>query len=119
VAKEVQGVDAEVFFRRFLPLCCREETNNMRAFILGLIGNILLIVVLLVPAWSQQANSHTPRPGSINYVEGQASVGAEPLDPNAIGSVDLAKDQFLTTQAGKVEVLLTPGIFLRALITAQ
>ena len=69
--------------------------------------------MLLVPAWSQQPNSHTPRPGSINYVEGQASVGTEPVDPNSIGSVDLAKGQSLTTQAGKVEVLLTPGVFLR------
>jgi hypothetical protein len=31
----------------------------------------------------------------------------------AVGSVVLEKDQLLTTQVGKVEVLLTPGVFLR------
>jgi hypothetical protein len=84
----------------------------LRIFSIDLIGDIFLIM-LTVPGWSQQPNSHAPRPGSINYVEGQASIGVELLSPTAIGSIDLAKDQVLTTQAGKVEVLLTPGVFLR------
>jgi hypothetical protein len=52
-------------------------------------------------------------PGSINYVEGQASIGGETLNPKSIGSIELEKGQSLTTQAGKVEILLTPGVFLR------
>ncbi|MGD1091069.1 MAG: FecR domain-containing protein [Bryobacteraceae bacterium] len=68
-------------------------------------------LVLIVPAWSQTPGP--PQPGSINYVEGQASIGTNSLTPGSIGSVVLAKDQILTTQAGKVEVLLTPGVFLR------
>jgi len=54
-----------------------------------------------------------PRPGSINYLEGQVSIETTSLAPNAVGSVVLEKDQTLTTQAGKVEILLTPGVFLR------
>jgi hypothetical protein len=54
-----------------------------------------------------------PRPGSVNYVEGQASIGTIPVIPAAIASLALEKDETLTTQAGKVEILLTPGVFLR------
>jgi FecR-like protein len=71
----------------------------------------LWALVLSAPAWSQTPGP--PRPGSINYVEGQASIGISALAPGAVGSVVLEKDQLLTTQAGKVEVLLTPGVFLR------
>ena len=58
------------------------------------------------------------RPGTVNYVEGQATVGtngsSEALSEKSSGSVELASGQVLTTQQdGKVEVLLTPGILLR------
>ena len=65
------------------------------------------------PPPAQTQNSHPARPGSINYVEGQASIGGETVNPNSVGSVELGKGQSLTTQAGKVEILLTPGVFLR------
>jgi hypothetical protein len=42
-------------------------------------------------------------------VEGQASIGTMRVTPG----VALERDQVLTTQAGKVEILLTPGVFLR------
>ena len=71
------------------------------------------VLILLASVWSQTPNSHMPRPGSINYVEGEAFVDDQPLDPKAAGSVDLAKGQSLTTKAGKVELLLTPGVFFR------
>jgi len=57
--------------------------------------------------------AHPARPGSVNYVEGVASLDGEVLKTDAVGSVEMAKDQVLTTEAGKVEVLLTPGVFLR------
>ncbi len=58
-------------------------------------------------------NAHPPRPGSINYVEGQASIGANTVVPDAVGVLEVDRNQVLTTQAGKVEILLAPGIFLR------
>ena len=78
------------------------------------------------PAWSQVPGPPPPpartqplpapgppRMGSVNYLEGQVSVNGMPLAPNSIGYVALNRDQVLTTQAGKAEVLLTPGVFLR------
>src|SRR3984893_19178645 len=58
-------------------------------------------------------NSRPAQPGTINYVEGQASIDNQPLSANSVGSVQLQSGQSLTTQAGKVEVLLVPGTFLR------
>ncbi len=83
--------------------------------LLGTAG-LLLIVLLAATAWAQSAgqeHSSPPRPGSVNYVEGQASVGGETLGTSSVGSVELQQGQTLTTQNGKVEILLTPGVFLR------
>jgi hypothetical protein len=52
-------------------------------------------------------------PGTINYVEGQAMLGDQPLEPGAAGYTVAQPNQTLETQAGFVEVLLTPGAFLR------
>lgn len=79
-----------------------------------LIGSALLLAASF-PAGgqAQTQNSRPGLPGAINYVEGQASVGAETLSPSSVGSVTLAPGQTLETQNGKVEVLLSPGVFLR------
>jgi len=75
---------------------------------------IVLMIVLIYPAaaWCD-VQQHAARPGSINYVEGQASIAGVPLGAASVGTVELEKGQILTTQAGKVEILLTPGVFLR------
>jgi hypothetical protein len=53
------------------------------------------------------------RPGTLNYVEGQASIENQNLNAKSIGTVELQPGQAVTTGAGKVEVLLTPGVFVR------
>jgi hypothetical protein len=58
-------------------------------------------------------NSRAAQPGTVNYVEGQAFIDDQPLSANSVGSVQLRAGQSLTTQAGKAEVLLVPGTFLR------
>lgn len=79
----------------------------------------LLAAILAVPVWAQAPTvppvpaPHLARPGSINYVEGQATLGTVPLDASCVGTLEVTRDQALTTQAGKVEILLTPGVFLR------
>jgi len=75
------------------------------------IRHAIWVLVPIVPAWSQTPGP--PRPGNINYLEGQASIGTTTLTPGAVGTAVLEKGQTLTTQTGKVEVLLTPGVFLR------
>jgi hypothetical protein len=46
-------------------------------------------------------------------VEGQASIGNQQLGDYAAGEAILHANQTLTTDNGKVEVLLTPGVFAR------
>jgi uncharacterized membrane protein YgcG len=71
------------------------------------------------PAQPPQEQQPTPPPhnppviGTINYLEGQASIGNEALNTGAVGNVVLQEGQTLTTNTGKVEILLTPGVFLR------
>lgn len=76
-----------------------------------------LAVTLLAPlsqADTSQADTHANAvPGTVNYVEGNVAIGFEALNSKSIGSADLQQNQTLTTQTGKVEVLLTPGVFLR------
>jgi len=87
----------------------------MRTFFITVIAVACLLLGTGVsrPVRGQAQNSHPARPGSINYIEGKASVGTEALNPDSVGSIELDKGQSLTTQAGKVEILLTPGVFLR------
>jgi hypothetical protein len=69
--------------------------------------------LLVVPAAFAQdtQNTSNARPGTINYVEGQASLNGQTLA--SAGGAEMAAGQTLTTTNGKVEVLLTPGVFLR------
>lgn len=70
-----------------------------------------LATSLVVPA-ALADTTNTARPGTINYVEGQATLNGQPLAAKSAGA-ELAQGQTLETQNGRVEVLLTPGVFLR------
>ena len=76
-----------------------------------LLWGLGLAMAVSASAWAR--DTHPARPGSINYVEGKANIGTQELGSNSPGSIELEKGQTLTTEAGKVEVLLTPGVFLR------
>jgi uncharacterized membrane protein YgcG len=52
-------------------------------------------------------------PGTLNYLEGQATLASQPISPDLMGTVVMDAGQTLRTQNGKVEILLTPGIFVR------
>jgi hypothetical protein len=68
----------------------------------------MFLAAVSTPVWAD-----TPaRPGTVNYVEGQAATGGQSLDAKSVG-VELGEGQSVTTLAGKVEILLTPGVFLR------
>ncbi len=73
-----------------------------------------LAAVLSVPAWGANTdNRHAAMPGTLNYVEGQVSMGDQPVDAQSVGSADLQAGQVLETGNGKAEILLTPGVYLR------
>lgn len=63
------------------------------------------------PGANEQGNF--PDPGTVNYIQGSASLNGSVLNNKSIGSVQLRAGQELTTGNGKAELLLTPGIFLR------
>jgi len=80
-------------------------------------GSWFLAALLSVPAWGANADYNNRRqtamPGTLNYVEGEASVGDQSLDSKSVGSATLQDGQVLETGNGKAEVLLTPGVYLR------
>jgi hypothetical protein len=54
------------------------------------------------------------RPGTVNYIEGVANLNGKQLDEKKdVGTVSLNAGEVLSTEAGKAEILLTPGVFLR------
>ena len=84
-----------------------------KSIIFGSISVFFLALLLVFSAWAQAQNARPAQPGTVNYVEGQASVGGQQLNSSSVGSTGLENGQTLTTQTGKVEILLTPGVFLR------
>ena len=53
------------------------------------------------------------RPGIVNYVEGGVFIDGRQLNPRQVGNVEVNPGEVLSTGAGKAEMLLTPGVFLR------
>jgi len=78
-----------------------------------LIGGLFLAAMLAIPARGDTQPKGSAVPGTLNYVEGQVSVGSQPLDSKSIGSETLGAGQSIRTENGKAEILLTPGVFLR------
>src|SRR6266404_5021345 len=77
-------------------------------------GGCFLAALLSVPAWGSYADKRQSAvPGTLNYVEGHASMGDQSIDSKAIGSATLEAGQVLETGNGKAEILLTPGVYLR------
>ena len=76
-------------------------------------GSTLLAALLTLPAWGDTQNRHTAMPGTLNYVEGQASIGEQNLNSKDVGATNLQDGQTLATENGKTEILLTPGVYLR------
>jgi hypothetical protein len=78
--------------------------------------SLLGLGLAVTPAFADLPASGTAqpaRPGTVNYVEGSVTVDGQAISPKQVGSVDLGEGQELTTGAGRAEILLTPGVFLR------
>ncbi|WP_263365824.1 FecR domain-containing protein [Edaphobacter bradus] len=74
---------------------------------------VLLLSLATLSAFAYGQNANPARPGTLNYIEGQASIEGNQLTSSSIGSTELQTDQTLSTANGKAEILLTPGVFLR------
>src|SRR6185437_6802204 len=60
-----------------------------------------------------QAYTISARPGVVNYIEGNASLNGHEVSATKLKSTFLSANDVLSTDIGKAEVLLTPGVFLR------
>lgn len=60
-----------------------------------------------------QAYTISAKPGGINYIEGQAYLNGQQLSQEGLKSTFLTASDTLSTNIGKAEILLTPGVFLR------
>jgi hypothetical protein len=74
------------------------------------------VAVGMIGASAFLLNAQTYRtalPGTINYVEGQASIDGQPLNSQQNGQTVLHTNQTVSTANGHVEILLSPGVFAR------
>ena len=73
----------------------------------------LALATLSAAVFAQTQATVSARPGTLNYTEGQATLGGNSLTSGSESGKTLAAGESLSTTTGKVEILLTPGIFLR------
>ena len=73
--------------------------------LLGFATCVLIGLASLPSSIRAADQQHVARPGTLNYVEGQVTLGSKSLDASSIGTVELDPGQTLTTQNGKAELL--------------
>ena len=73
---------------------------------------ILSLATLFSTALYAQ-DTNLARPGTVNYVEGHAALDGHALPARSMNTIAMDTGQTLSTSDGRVEVLLTPGVFLR------
>ena len=73
------------------------------------VGRALLVLLAAVAASATTA----PSPGTVNYLEADATLDGAILPASSAGSAAMGPNQVLDTAGGKAEILLTPGVFLR------
>jgi hypothetical protein len=94
------------------------KTNTAQSWqemrpLLGFVTCVLMGLASFPSSTRAADQQRVARPGTLNYVEGQVTLGSRSLDASSIGTVELDPGQTLLTQIGKAELLLTPGIFVR------
>jgi hypothetical protein len=60
-----------------------------------------------------QAYTVSARPGAVNYIEGNAFIDGRPVSEKTLGQTFLNANDTLSTDIGKAEIALTPGVWLR------
>src|ERR1051326_8247865 len=88
---------------------------NAQAFLCraaGAAGFAVIAAASLAPAaWAQSViSAHS---GIIHYVEGEVSIDGNAIHPKFAEFPEVKAGQLVATAEGRVEILLTPGVFLR------
>jgi hypothetical protein len=87
------------------PMIDTKEGHSMRKLALA------LALTGAASVWAQSAlSAHS---GMIHYVEGSVSLEGQTVEPKFGEFPEVKNGQTLATGEGRVEVLLTPGVFLR------
>jgi FecR protein len=78
------------------------------------LGTARVAAGLLVAAmYATPQGTISAKPGAVNYIEGNAFLNGTQISGKSTQSVFLNANDTLSTDLGKAEVLLTPGVFLR------
>ncbi|MFL6354337.1 MAG: FecR domain-containing protein [Bryobacteraceae bacterium] len=73
------------------------------------LAGLVLVAMYAMP----QGYTVSAKPGAVNYIDGHASLNGNEISQNTLGKTFLSTNDTLSTDLGKAEVLLTPGVFLR------
>ena len=76
-------------------------------------GKILTGLILAAASVFGQGYTISAKPGAVNYAEGKTFLNGDPLSDKSLKATFLNTNDSLSTENGKAEVLLTPGVFLR------
>ncbi|WP_433984262.1 hypothetical protein RBB78_04205 [Tunturiibacter empetritectus] len=95
------------------PLLFHLNGQRFYEYVRAQIGTSSLLATLFTPVFAQQQGANPARPGTLNYVEGQASIDGRQVTAHSVGQAEVEPGQYLATADGKAEMLLTPGVFLR------
>ena len=66
-----------------------------------------------------QAYTISAKPGVVNYIEGNAFLNGRPIETQNLKTTFLNANDTISTDIGKAEVLLSPGVFLRLGVNTQ
>jgi len=78
------------------------------------LSGVLAALVLAAPlTLFADTNHQTAAPGAVNYVEGSVALDGNALSTKSVGSSQIEAGQSITTEQGKTEFLLTPGVYVR------
>ncbi len=92
------------------------RSRTMMSGMVALLG-LGLIGTPLFAADQNDGNQATQRrqavPGTVNYIEGAVYLNGSQLNAKGLGNVFVEPGQEISTEKGRAEVLLTPGVFLR------
>jgi hypothetical protein len=76
-------------------------------------ARILTGMLMLAGFALPQAYTISAKPGAVSHIEGVVEVNEAPVVPSALRAMFLGANDTLSTTAGKAEVLLVPGVFMR------
>jgi hypothetical protein len=109
------GFNGQAQFEFAVTFTALSHLNGQRFYEMPRLTSLLSLALatLVVPAFGQQPGANPARPGTLNYVEGQASIDGQQVTARSVGRAEVGPGQYLATADGKAEILLTPGIFLR------